>query len=85
MQPWRGKNTYTLQMSEKINKMKQRAAGSTMRCHSTKGCFFFPGVRERREKAKSKSGRINKIKTMGCQRVWVWIKGTGWCWVRMGN
>lgn len=33
---------YTLQMSEKINKMKQMAVGSTMRCHSTKGFFFFP-------------------------------------------
>lgn len=48
------RNTYTLQMSEKINKTKQAVAGNTMRRHSAKGFFSFPGEREReREKKQS--------------------------------
>lgn len=58
-------------MSEKINKTKQAAVGSTMRCHSTKDFLSFPGSKVRKEKAKSKSGRINKIRRMGLQRAWV--------------
>lgn len=48
------RNTYTLQMSEKINKTKQAVAGNTMRRHSAKGFFSFPGERERERERKSK-------------------------------
>lgn len=49
-------------MSEKINKTKQAVAGNTMRCHSAKGFFSFPGEKEReRGEAKSEPGRIIKM------------------------
>lgn len=72
------RNTYTLQRSETINKTKQAVAGNTMRRHSAKGFFSFPGEREReREKAKSEPGKIINMVRMSHQRGWFMLKVLG--------
>lgn len=77
-QPLKVRNTYTLQMSEKINKTKQAVAGNTMRCHSAKNFFSFPGEKGReRVKAKSEPGKIINMIRMSHQRAWFMLKVLG--------
>lgn len=52
------KNTYILQMREKINKRKQMVAISTIRNHSVKGfCSSFPDEKRKKEIRAGISGR----------------------------
>lgn len=64
-------------MSEKINKTKQAVAGNTMRCHSAKSFFSFPGERGRERESKVRTEENNQHDKDESSEGLVYVEGAG--------